>query len=300
MYCSDCSWLAMTTLGSVPISYRAASGFGFQVDVGGSGRTPGEVVVLDVVVLPVSELHRVKDVVLQLFLHIEKAEPFETHQPLVAAGTTEIEPQGARVRGDAAGRLDHVGVQVRAVCVGELAERLGVGHKSIDVGHERDGNEPRVVVDQLFEIVEVGAPVALFNDPDLEPCGFELFIDVGAAMVVKLVGHDVATPAMEPEPRSHDILAGQRARDKGDLGRARVDDSTVEHFELLDLRLEDEQAIGARSAYFVRKVLFDHARRGGAQRMNSSIVHVGLILDPGKVLAKACEVRIGSGSFAAL
>jgi hypothetical protein len=67
--------------------------------------------------------------------HIEEAQPEIAHQPFVRSAGGEIDAAGLHVHRHAAGGMDHVGIDQRAMGMGEVTHRFQVMLETIDRGH---------------------------------------------------------------------------------------------------------------------------------------------------------------------
>ena len=91
----------------------------------------------------------------QVLADVEEPETEVPHEPLVGRAGREIYPRCADVDRHGAGGLDDIGVDMGAMGVRQVADGLEVVLKAVVHRNERDLDEPRPVVDDLRQVLQV-------------------------------------------------------------------------------------------------------------------------------------------------
>ena len=108
------------------------------------------------------------DLVDQLAAHVKGRDSEACHKPLVSARGAEVDVLCANVNWPGADELDGVAIEVSAVRVCEIGERLHVVAVPAVVVDPRHRNEPRPAVDELLEVLDRGGAVPALDDADLD------------------------------------------------------------------------------------------------------------------------------------
>ena len=111
---------------------------------------------------------RAADATEQILARVEEAKPEVAHQPLEARAGAKVHAAGAHVDRRRADGLNDVRVDVRAVSVGEVADRLQVVLEAVVHRDQRQLDELRLLVDESLEVAQLDASVARHGDAQIE------------------------------------------------------------------------------------------------------------------------------------
>ena len=160
--------------------------------------------------------------------------------------------------------------------VRQIADRAGIVKVAVDVRDEGHRHESRVLVDGPLHVVDVDRPVAVFDDAELQPFGFERLIHVERCLEVQLVEHDVATAPGQIHSHDDDVFAVGRVLDECDLVRLRADERGEAPLQILLLVLAEIGAALASALHPERDVLLQRTRCGQTHRVDRSGVQIRL------------------------
>ncbi len=144
--------------------------------------------------------------------------------------------------------------------MGQVAEGLDVLDVAVHVGDHGDRDQPRLAVHRPLDRPQIGLPVVVFDDPEIQALFLALFVVIERRGIGKIVGDNVVAAILQLQGIHQEHLAGHRAGCKSDLGGLGVD-------QLRELRLD---AVKAPPLKFIRRVLFHAVKISlhGAQRLN--------------------------------
>ena len=214
----------------------------------------------------------------------------DAHQELVHRAGREVDAHRTNVDRHGADALDDVGIEVAAVGVGQVAEGLGVLEIAVHVRDEGDGDEPRLVVDDVLDGLHIGPPVLVSGDAQIEAVFLALRVVVERGRVGEVVGDDVVAGVFEAQAVHHDHLAVHRAGREADLRRLGVDQAGESGLDVVQ-----PPAFGLVGGVgdHVIEIPVRGARRIHVERVVPRRVEVGLAFAQVEVSAQLGEISRG-------
>ena len=163
------------------------------------------------------------DHVHHVFPYIEGCDSVTAKQPLVRARGEEVDPGFLDVEVHHAYTLHRVRVQVTAVSMGQVRERLQVVPVAVAVGYPRHGDQFRLVIYHLGEGFRRGDAVHVAHDARFHAGGLgQLAVHHKRCRVVQIVDHHVV-PGLQIQGVGHDVLALAGGRYQSDFPDFRPD-----------------------------------------------------------------------------
>ena len=96
--------------------------------------------------------------------HIQRRDTPAGQQPLVRAGTQDVDARGLNVDRERADGLDRIRVEERALRMRDVRDRAHVMTQAIAMRHPRDRHESSTIVDQRLEVSRIDDTVTMFRD----------------------------------------------------------------------------------------------------------------------------------------
>ena len=228
---------------------------------------------------------------LEIFPHVEKAEALDPHQPFEGRTGGKIDSHCPHVDGHRAGPLDNIDIDIRAVGVGQIAERRDVGQIAVDIGDEGGRDQAGIAIDDSCHIIDIDLPVAIFNDAHLQTVALPHPVIVERGIVVQIVGYDIAAGQVLRQTVEQVALGFDGAASEGDLLRPGIDQLREQALRFVaGLRPSRPPRITNLAGGPV-DIAMQRRSHINAERMTRGIVEIGGGSSAGKVGAHCVEVR---------
>ena len=124
---------------------------------------------VDSLSLIVAILRTANHTIEQGLLHIKEAEAEVAHEPLEAGTGAEVDVTGAHIDGSVASGLNNISIDVGAMSVSQVANRLEVMLEAVVHSDQREFDQFRLPVDDALEVFHIDAPIAGHHNAKIEP-----------------------------------------------------------------------------------------------------------------------------------